>query len=254
MRVHDGHVHIIPDRKLFGRDMTFTWRDFTNHMRKVMRVQLMTAMENDWDSVETNTKFFDSLKNHSLKNRVWAFYWPHANEVEPDFLKRYDVAGIKYHPSVSQLEIHRATAVLDLCEDSGLPLLVHCGRNVMSRIEHCIRAYRERNITIIAAHLGGVSPPLVSRALMILEEELKKNSDLENFYLDTASIDVARLIARAINVIGPRNIIFGTDTPFHEIEVLRHTIQQVWERDDVNITSEDIRNIMYGNLDRIHLK
>jgi predicted TIM-barrel fold metal-dependent hydrolase len=81
---------------------------------------------------------------------------------------------------------------------------------------------------------------------------LEDTNDFDNFYLDTASIDVARLIARAINVIGSERILFGTDIPFHEFHVLRYAMQQVWERDDVRITSQDMKNIMYANVERIH--
>lgn len=248
MKVYDAHLHIINDRNLFGRDMTFTWSDLEQYLGLVSRVQLMPAMENDHDSRAVNHKFFKELESFSRVNQVWGFYWPHPSEVEPDFLKQYDVAGIKYHPSVSQLEVDKATAVLDLVEESGLPMIVHCGRNAKSRIEYCIEAYKKRNITLIAAHLGGVSPPLISRALELLEGM----SDLDNFYLDTSSIDVARLIARAINVMGSDHIMFGTDIPFHEFEVLRYAMQQVWERDDVKIGSQDMKNILYQNVERIH--
>ena len=208
----------------------------------------MPALEKNHSSHQVNHCFFKQLKAFSLKDQVWGFYWPHPNEVDRDFLKTYNVAGIKYHPSVSQLEVHKAKAVLDLVEESGLPLVVHCGRNVKSRIEYCIEAYKNRNITIIAAHLGGVSPSLVSRALEMLEN----TSDLENFYLDTSSIDVSQLIARAINVVGSERILFGTDIPFHEYYVLRYVMQQVWERADVTISSQDMKNILFANMERIH--
>lgn len=248
MKIHDGHVHIIEDAELFGRDMTFTWEELVQHLGKVSRVQLMPAMEKNDNSRIVNSVFFKTLQRFYLKDRVWAFYWPHPHQTTDYFIKNHTVSGIKYHPSVSQLKVHQAKAVLDLCEDYSLPLLVHCGRNAMSRIEFCLQAYRERNITLIAAHLGGVSPPLISRALQLLE----RTSDLDNFYLDTSSVDVARLIARAINVIGPKHIIFGTDIPFHEYPVLRYSTQQVWERDDVDVSSEDMRDILYRNLERIH--
>ncbi|MGY5879563.1 MAG: amidohydrolase family protein [Candidatus Thorarchaeota archaeon] len=250
MKVIDSHLHICEDEELFGRDMTFTWEDLDSYLGIVSKVQLMTSMENNHDSRQANHRFFKTLKTFSKKDQVLAFYWPHPNEVDPEFLKTYDVAGIKYHPSISQLEVHKAKDVLDLVEDTSLPLIVHCGRNIKSRIEFCLEAYKKRNITIIAAHLGGVSPPLVSRALQILEGA----DDYDNFYLDTSSIDVARLIARAINIMGSERILFGTDIPFHEYPVLKYALQQVWEREDVNVTSQDMKNIMYANVERIHSK
>jgi predicted TIM-barrel fold metal-dependent hydrolase len=248
MKVYDSHLHIISDKEMFGRDMTFTWQDLEAYMGKVSRVQLMPALENYNNSHAVNLDFFNQLKQFKFRDRVWACYWPHANEVDELFVEEFNCDAIKYHPSVSQLEVSWASAVLDLAEDNNLPLIVHCGRNQKSRIEYCIEAYRKRNITLIAAHLGGVSPPLISRALQMLESY----SDCDNFYLDTSSIDVPRLIARAINVVGSERILFGTDAPFHEYEVLRYAVQQVWERDDVHITSEDMKNILYRNLGRIH--
>jgi predicted TIM-barrel fold metal-dependent hydrolase len=248
MKTIDSHLHIIEDKDLFGRDVTFTWKDLESYLGIVSKVQLMPSMENNYDSRQVNHQFFKRLMQFSLNKQVWGFYWPHPHEVDNEFIKTYDVAGIKYHPSISQLEINKASAVLDLAEETGLPILVHCGRNIKSRIEYCIEAYKKRNITIIAAHLGGVSPPLVSRALEMLEEM----NDFDNFYLDTSSIDVSRLIARAINVMGSEHILFGTDAPFHEYHVLKYAMQQVWERDDVIISSQDMKNILYANVERIH--
>ncbi|MFX1607033.1 MAG: amidohydrolase family protein [Promethearchaeota archaeon] len=248
MKSNDAHLHIIEEEGLFGRDVTFTWKDLEEYLGIVSRVVLMPSMENDYDSRQVNHQFFKQLKKFGHNKQIWGYYWPHAHEVDSEFINTYEVAGIKYHPSISQLEMNKASAVLDLAEDTGLPILVHCGRNIKSRIEYCIEAYKKRNVTMIAAHLGGVSPPLVSRALEMLEQY----NDFDNFYLDTSSIDVSRLIARAINVVGSERILFGTDAPFHEYHVLRYTMQQVWERDDVKISSQDMKNIMYANVERIH--
>jgi hypothetical protein len=258
MRVIDGHLHIIDDIELFGRDVIFTWNQLNKYMGQVDKVQLMPAMEKHQDSRVINRRFFERLAESPFRERIWGFYWAHAEETrdngdgpDPSIFEDFKpiISGLKYHPSVSQLEMNRAGSILDMAEDRDLPIIVHCGRNEKSRIEHVIDAYKKRSITVIAAHLGGVSPPLVSRALEMLEQH---SSDFDNFYLDTSSIDSTRLLVRAINTVGAKRIIFGTDIPFHDFPVLRYAMQQVWEDDEIEISSSDMRMVFHENVEKIH--
>jgi predicted TIM-barrel fold metal-dependent hydrolase len=82
-----------------------------------------------------------------------------------------------------------------------------------------------------------------------------------NVYLDTSSsnswmryegLDLAAVFQRALNVVGPRRLLFGSDSSFfprgwhHEIfDAQTHVLQEL------GIGAEDARQILGGNLRRI---
>jgi predicted TIM-barrel fold metal-dependent hydrolase len=124
--------------------------------------------------------------------------------------------------------------------DNGFFVLVHCGRGELSSIDYVIEAYKKTKIPFIAAHLGGLSPPLVSHALKALGE--LGDADI---YLDVSSVPVPHLIQRAIEVIGTERIIFGSDIPFHDRDVMLYVF------DLLHLEKNDRNMIQYENLTKL---
>jgi predicted TIM-barrel fold metal-dependent hydrolase len=112
-------------------------------------------------------------------------------------------------------------------------------------------ALRHPNLRFIVPHFGA---GYFREALMVADI-------CPNVYLDTSSsnswmryegLDLATVFQRALNVVGPRRLLFGTDSSFfprgwnHEIfDVQTHVLQEL------GIGSEDARQILGGNLRRI---
>ena len=135
-------------------------------------------------------------------------------------MRKYGIAGVKYHPSVSQ----KGAAHIDMepywkeCEALNLFAIVHCGRNLLSRICGLIKV-AERNpcVNFIGAHLGGGSTDLIEKAL--------KFEFPPNLYLDIAASKVPRLIEMAVDKIGADKIIFGSDEPYADYRVTKYCME-----------------------------
>ncbi|MDF1539530.1 MAG: TatD family hydrolase, partial [Candidatus Thorarchaeota archaeon] len=200
-------------------------------------------LSNSDDSSKVNHAFFDALQKQENKEKIWGYYWPHAKEVDFDLAGSDFVAGIKYHPSISQTRIDNAPDVLKAAREYGKPLLIHSGRNQMSRIEYLLTARRmEPDITYIAAHLGGLANELILAAL----DRIDSLPSIENLYLDTSGCMNPKIMRRAIDIMGEDQILWGTDLPFFNHEVSRFVLSRTGINDSV------MKKILYDNVVKIH--
>jgi predicted TIM-barrel fold metal-dependent hydrolase len=244
-RIADSHIHICAEDWRFGIDLVFTWDDLNGMFSsgKIDRASVMPMLSNTDDSLDVNKTFFENLMKCPDRDRVWAYYWPHPAEVDSEFASEKPVAGIKYHPSISQIRIDNAPDVIRVARDNGLPLLVHCGRNVMSRIEPLLTARRrEPSITFIAAHLGGLANELILAAL----DRIGSLANLDNLYLETSGCMNPRILRRAVDVMGADRILWGTDTPFFDHDVSRIVLERT------GLEKGEIRKILYDNAIQVH--
>ena len=128
--------------------------------------------------------------------------------------------GVKLHPDIQAFKIddYRCLKIYELCEEKGLPVLMHTGDNRYdysnpNRLLPILDIYK--NLTVIGAHLGGWS---------IWEEAVLKYKDCKNFYVDCSSsfnyID-KETAKRIIRTYGADKVLFGTDYPMwsHESEL-----------------------------------
>jgi predicted TIM-barrel fold metal-dependent hydrolase len=240
--VFDGHLHVNYNPDILGPELVYTFEELEQSLRdnRVDYVQVIPAFENFQKSYPINVELFEKIKASKYRNRLYGLYWPHPGEVVPDFHVNYPVAGVKYHPSVSQLPVSKAEHVLKYASDNGFFILVHCGRGELSSIDYVIEAYKKTELPFIAAHLGGLSPPLVSHALKLLGEL----GDVD-IYLDVSSVPVPHLIRRAIDVVGADRIIFGSDIPFHDRDVMLYVL------DLLHLDKKDRNMIQFENLSRL---
>ena len=243
--VADAHMHICVEDWRFGIDLVFTWDDLHNQFeeRKIDRAIVMPMLSNTDDSLVVNKDFFDKLGKHKHRDKVWGYYWPHPHEVDLDLASSDDVSGVKFHPSISQTTIDTAPAVLKAARDNGIPLLVHSGRNQMSRIDYLLTARRmEPDITFIGAHLGGLANELILAALARIEAL----PSMDNLYLETSGCMNPKIMKRAIDVLGDDRILWGTDTPFFDHEISRLVLVRT------GISEKSIRKILYENAVKLH--
>ena len=244
-RVADAHMHICNEDWRFGIDLVFTWEDLNRlfSSEKLDRALVMPMINNTDDSAAVNAEFFEALAKSPHSKKIWGYYWPHPKEVDFEFVSTWPVAGVKFHPSISQTKIDSAPDVLRVARNNGLPLLVHCGRNAMSRIQYLLTARRmEPDVTFIAAHLGGLANELILAAL----DQIDSLESLDNLYLDTSGCMNPKILKRAIETVGVERILWGTDTPFFDHDVSRIVL----ERTDLN--ESDVQRILFDNVADIH--
>jgi len=243
--IADAHIHICKDDWRFGIDLVFTWDDLRDLFtcKKLERAVVMPMISNTDNSLEVNKEFFAEAASFEFRNNIWPYYWPHPNEVDTQFTKEIQLSGVKFHPSISQRTIDNAPAVIRLAQDNGVPLLVHCGRNQMSRINYLLTAARkDQDVIFIAAHLGGLANELVLAALT----QISNYKRIDNLYLDTSGCMNPKILNRAIEVMSPDRILWGTDLPFFDFEITKFILERT------GIPKQAMRKIMYENVVSIH--
>lgn len=120
------------------------------------------------------------------------------------------VAALKIHPSFSRLPLSDPSfgPLLDLAERLGLPVVVHCGRwREVAGWEIAVDcAARRPALPFVLSHMGGDSPALVLGAAAAIAER-----GLANVHLGTESIREYWLVRRALDLVGPARVVFGSD-------------------------------------------
>lgn len=139
---------------------------------------------------------------------------PESEDIKGDIAQiiALGLKGVKLHPDIQAFKIddYRCLKIYELCEEKGLPILMHTGDNRYdysnpNRLLPILDIYK--NLTVIGAHLGGWS---------IWEEAVSKYKDCKNFYVDCSSsfnyID-KETAKRIIRTYGADKVLFGTDYP-----------------------------------------
>ncbi len=244
-RVADAHIHICEEDWRFGIDLVFTWNDLQELFAEgiIANAVVLPMMSNTDNSLDVNKEFFKKLQGQQYRDKIWAYYWPHPHEVDFQFAAGEHISGVKYHPSISQVRIDNAPDVIRAARDNGLPLLVHCGRNQMSRIQYVLTAHRmEPDVVFVGAHLGGLANELILAAL----DQIDSMSRRDNLYLDTSGCMNPKIMRRAVEVMGEDRILWGTDLPFFNHKVSRFVLEQT------GLDSEAMRKILYDNVAKLH--
>lgn len=244
-QVADAHIHICEEDWRFGANLIFTWNDLESRFKnkELSRAIVLPMISNSDDSVKLNDAFFKESEKFPYRDRIWTYYWPHPKEVNPKMLVDYKVDGIKYHPSISQVRIDNASEILKIAASNNLPLLVHCGRNQISRIEYLITAARvEPDTTYIAAHLGGLANELILMAITQLQDSPQSDS----IYLETSGCMNPKILRHAVDTLGADRILWGTDTPFFDPEVSKFVLRRA------ELQEKELRMILFDNVVKLH--
>jgi len=243
--VIDSHIHICKDDWRFGADLVFGWNDLEDLFRRdsIQGAVVMPMISNTDDSIAVNSAFLEEVRQSPSKRKLWPYYWPHPGQIDMELAGQKDFVGVKFHPSISQKRIDSAPDIIGLARDRGVPLLVHCGRNQISHIEYLLTAMRmEPDVTYIGAHLGGLANELIIAALALIERQPRR----DNLYLETSGCMNPKIVRRAIDVMGPDRILWGTDIPFFDLEVSRVVL------DKTGVEGKDLRRILHDNAVAIH--
>lgn len=139
---------------------------------------------------------------------------PDASDLEGDIdsLIAMGLKGVKIHPDIQQFraDSKNAMRIFGLCEDRGIPILVHTGDyrydySNPNRIIPVLKAFPR--LKFIGAHFGGWS---------IWEKAAAVLSDFPNILVDTSSSFYGLTPERAkalVRIYGSERVMFGTDYP-----------------------------------------
>ncbi len=139
---------------------------------------------------------------------------PESEDIKGDVehILELGLKGVKLHPDIQGFKIddYRCLKIYELCEEKGLPVLMHTGDNRYdysnpNRLLPVLDIYK--NLTVIGAHLGGWS---------IWNEACEAYKEYPNFFVDCSSsfnyLDKADA-KRIIRAYGADKVLFGTDYP-----------------------------------------
>ena len=135
---------------------------------------------------------------------------------EAERIKSLGLYGVKFHPDYQHFyaDEERMMPIYKKCAELGLPVLFHCGTDVVSPHDvHCTPMAalnvhkRVPELTLILAHLGG----------NYMWEEAEKYIAGEDVYLDTAFVSGRIPDSAALRIIrkhGADRILFASDMPW----------------------------------------
>lgn len=131
------------------------------------------------------------------------------------YVEREGFRAVKLHPLFDAYcaDDTIVDPVLDLAEELGIPVFIHSGHPPYS-LPWQIGWLAERHprVPIIMLHMGHAHGVYVDAALKVARR-------YSNIYLDTSGTSMSVKIREAYETVGPKRVLFGIDSPFHEPSV-----------------------------------
>ena len=161
-----------------------------------------------------------------------------------EHLLSLDLRGVKLHPDIQKFKIddYRMLRIFDLCEEAGLPILMHTGDDRFdfsnpNRMKPILEIYQ--NLTIVGAHFGGWT---------VWDAALEELSAFPNFFVDSSSSFAfmpARRVGELIKAWGADKVLFGTDYPMW---IPQNEIDELMK---LGLSDEDYRKIFSENAKKV---
>ena len=154
-------------------------------------------------------------------------------------IEEYGFKGLKMHPafdSFSPLDEKLVFPIMEMASDWNIPVLFHTGDPPGSApMLFLPLAERFPSVPIILAHMGY---RLVEDAIFVAQRA-------PHVYLDTAE-NTPIAVAQGVRQLGAERILFGSDTPYHMMEIEAAKITCL-----PTITEEEKALVMGKNIARI---
>lgn len=176
--------------------------------------------------------------------------------VHPDIKETYEQAkerlymskcvGIKIHPECHKYYIaDRGEELFRFAAEHKAIILSHSGEKYTMPEEFVQFSDRYPEVTLILAHLGcNIDGDYLHQVYAV------QQGRGDNIYVDTSSSNniMCRLIETAVDMIGSKKLIFGSDNPCYFSPMQRARI------DSAFISDEDKKNILFKNAVKIFKK
>ena len=258
-RVIDAHCHVYPE-KIAARACAGTDRFYgttaacdgtTSGLlsEKGGRIDrfLIHSVATTPAQVRSINEFISAEVSHH-PDRFFGFgtLHPESEDQKGDFqhLLELGLQGVKLHPDIQAfaLDDPKSLAIASLCEENGIPLLLHTGDSRYdfsnpNRLIPLLKAFP--GLTVIGAHLGGWS---------IWEEACDKMGGMPNLFVDTSSTFPFFDKWKAKELIGRwgyDRVLFGSDYPMWNPERELDTFLSLELGEEAN------RLILYENAKRL---
>jgi predicted TIM-barrel fold metal-dependent hydrolase len=213
---HDGvidcHVHVGKWYFDTEGDGTLGWIRRLNKQFGISRSVVMITVPGDTDGGKANRQLLDSIGDD---REFLFFFWvdPRVHTIADVESITTRLHGLKLHPSHTGTRVNskKMEPFLEWSERNRKPLLVHCGRwQEYSSYRFAIETAKEHTFPVILAHMGGPAYELKVQTLDML-----RKAKVDNIFLDTSTCFQPHLIRQAVEVVGEKNVLFGSDYPLY---------------------------------------
>jgi predicted TIM-barrel fold metal-dependent hydrolase len=173
---------------------------------------------------------------------LWMLAWVGPGTDELAFVRehRRDLAGLKLHPSLSRVRVSDDSfrPALELAEELGLVVLVHCGRwTEIAGYAHAVEAAaRHPRARFVFAHAGGDTPPNATGAAQAVADR-----GLSNVWFEFSGLREYWVIERNLAILGADRYMLGSDFP------LAHPLMYLGSLAAMDLSDEDRARIAGGN-------
>jgi hypothetical protein len=263
-KVFDSHIHVYPEKiasKAVSNLENFyhiscegrgTLSDLLLSEEKAgVSGLLFLGVATQLEQVENVNLYLQAAKQEAIHRGfdAYAFAGYHQDITNPEKMVQKIIengfSGIKIHPDLQNIAIDDLRLWNLYCQAEGkLPICFHMGdiqnRSDLSSPERLVRVLKEfPNLTVIAAHMGGV---------FCWEKVVEIYKGQQNLFFDCSStlefMDAPKA-TDLIRKIGTKRIFFGTDYPICQAEqVLSHFHL-------LNLTKSEKEDILWNNVHRL---
>ncbi len=177
---------------------------------------------------------------HFLNREIYGLHglqWITEHDQPNDLSKNPKIIGCKFHGSYNN-HPRPSNSILEKLDLTQKVLMFHTGRfkdaDRASRTSylHALEVGRQYpNIKIIMAHMGGTDTKICLDAL-------KASADYSNIYFDTSGITTPYIVEQAVELVGSKRVIFGSDVPWCSWRAIYNTVL------DARISQDDMKNIL----------
>ena len=259
--VIDSHCHIYPEKiaakAVAGTDKFYdTVAACLGTPADLLAVNEQAGIDHSIvQSVATTPKQVQSINNFiaetvaSAPGKLTGLGTLHPNSEDlrgdVEHLVSLGLKGVKLHPDIQNFKVddYRCLKIYELCEEFGLPLLMHTGdkrydNSNPNRLIPILQIYDK--LTIIGAHFGGWS---------IWEEASHVLCDIPNLYVDCSSAMPWISDEKTVEIIrryGAERVLFGTDYPMWS------PVKELNRFMNLDLTDDEKRIILGKNVRKIY--
>ena len=215
-------------------------------------VLLGGVFNEDWHEVRGSLRVSDFQKTNEVVGRALkafpdrfiGFAW--LNPLMPDVVDLLDhcvqdlgMRGIKLVPYGLHFLLY-SVPVFRICEKAqkyGIPVASHTGFEVWDLPANIVALAAEfPEVDFVMLHMGAYPPTFWG-----INQAIEGGERHENIYLDTSSMPYPKKIKEAVNRIGARRVMFGTDNGGSGGNDLVYEIGKV---EEAGLTEEEYRMVM----------
>ncbi len=235
--------------------------------KQVSRAAIMASAHGDESTVTT------AVALHP--NRFFGYFM--LDPVQPDALDRVKAAGSNRHlhavclfPAMHTYSLtdRRLVSILEAASDAGLAVFVHLGalsvgvrRLLALPSQFDMRFSNPLDLHPVALHFPQIRFLVPHFGAGLFREALMLADLCPNVFLDTSSsnrwmayegLDLRSVFRRALDVLGPSRLLFGTDSSFFprgwNVAVFEQQANALYE---LGLDKEQVQQIFATNLERV---